>query len=192
MFLNLIVGTLSLTNTNGGSFRYDRLKLYPWLCYSPGEDGAFCLSCALFGDRFAGKGQKIQKLFSHPFNYWNNATYTFKRHSVHGTGGEMSLHACTFPILTSMPSQMSGAAQPIKVIIDSGIRKEVEENRKKLAPIVDSVLFSGHIGLSLRGHRDDDKYHPEVGSYSTGGVGNFVESACKINSRSTKEFNFIC
>jgi hypothetical protein len=30
--------------------------------------------------------------------------------------------------------------------------------------------------LPLRGHRDDAKYHPEVGSYSTGGVGNFVES----------------
>ena len=26
------------------------------------------------------------------------------------------------------------------------------------------------------GHRDDAKYHPEVGNYSTGGVGNFVES----------------
>ena len=27
----------------------------------------------------------------------------------------------------------------------------------------------------MRGHRDDSKYHPQVGSYSQGGVGNFVE-----------------
>ena len=115
-------------------------------------------------------------MFTHPSNYWNNAAYTFERHAGHGTGGEMGLHACTFPILTSLLSQMSGTAQPIEVIIDSGIRKEVEENRKKLAPIVDSVLFCGRLGLPLRGHRDDAKYHPEVSSYSTGGVGNFVES----------------
>ena len=30
--------------------------------------------------------------------------------------------------------------------------------------------------MALRGHRDDRKYHPPVGEYSTGsGVGNFVE-----------------
>ena len=33
----------SFPKTNGRSFRYDWLKSYPWLCYSPGEDGAFCL-----------------------------------------------------------------------------------------------------------------------------------------------------
>ena len=87
----------------------------------------------------------------------------------------MGLHACTFPILTSLLLQMSGAAQPIEIIIDSVIKKEVEENRKKLAPIVDSVLFCSRLGLPLRGHRDDAKYHPEVGSYSSGGVGNFVK-----------------
>jgi hypothetical protein len=38
---------------------------------------------------------------------------------------------------------------------------------KKLAPIADSVIFCGHLGLPPRGHHDG-KYHPEVGSYSTG------------------------
>ncbi|XP_046854203.1 52 kDa repressor of the inhibitor of the protein kinase-like [Xenia sp. Carnegie-2017] len=39
------------------------------------------------------------------------------------------------------------------------------------------VLFGHRFpGLPLRGHRDDAKYHPEVGQYSTGGVGNFVET----------------
>ena len=33
----------------------------------------------------------------------------------------------------------------------------------------------GRLGLPFRGHRDDSKYHPKVGEYSTGGVGNFVE-----------------
>ena len=99
-----------------------------------------------------------------------------KHHAGQGLGGEMGLHACTFPILTSLLSQMSGKAQPIEVILDTNLKKEIEENRKKLGSIVDSVLFCGRLGLPLRGHRDDAKYHPEVGSYSTGGVGNFVEA----------------
>ena len=161
---------------NGRSFRYDWLKLYPWLCYSPCRDGAYCLSRVLFGDRFPGKAGKIYNLFSEPLTYWNNAAYTFKRHAGHGTGGEMGLHGCTFPILTNLLTQISGTAQPIEVVLDSHLKKEVEENRRKLAPIIDSVLFCGRLGLPLRGHRDDAKYHPEIGCYSTGGVGNFVES----------------
>ena len=33
----------------------------------------------------------------------------------------------------------------------------------------------GRLGLLFCGHHDDSKYHPKVGEYSTGGVGNFVE-----------------
>ena len=36
-------------------------------------------------------------------------------------------------------------------------------------------LLLGRFGLPFRGHRDDSKYHPKVGEYSTGGIGNFVE-----------------
>ena len=127
--------------TNGRSFRYDWLKLYLWLCYSPCRDGAYYLSCVLFGDRFPGKAGKIHKLFSESLTYCNGAAYNFKCHAGHGTRGEMGLHGCTFPILTSLLTQISGAAQPIEVILDSQLKKEVEENRRKLAPIIDSVIF---------------------------------------------------
>ena len=33
----------------------------------------------------------------------------------------------------------------------------------------------GRLGSPFRGHRNDSKYHPKVGEYSTGGVGKFVE-----------------
>ena len=38
----------------------------------------------------------------------------------------------------------------------------------------DTIKLCGHLGLSLLGHQDDSKY-PEVGYYSQGGVGNFVQ-----------------
>ena len=118
--------------------------------YCPFGDGAYCLSCALFGDCFPGKAEKIHKLFSEPLTYWNSAAFNFKCHAGHGTEGEMGLHGCTFPILTSLLMQISGAAQPTKVILlDSQFKKEVEENRRKLAPIIDSVIFCGRLGFVM-------------------------------------------
>ena len=51
----------------------------------------------------------------------------------------------------------------------------IVENRKKLIPVTDTIKLCGRLGLSLRGHRDDSIYHPVVGCYSAGGIGNFVE-----------------
>lgn len=162
--------------TKGRSFRYEWLELYPWLHYSPSKDGAFCLACVLFGDRFPIKASKIRKLFSEPLCRWNDAAFTFKSHTGHGTGGEMGLHSSTYPFFKSFISQVSGIAKPIEVLVNESIRKEIAENRKKLAPIIDTAIFCGRLGLPLRGHRDDAKYHPEVGHYSKGSVGNFVEA----------------
>ncbi len=64
-------------------------------------DSAFCLSCVLSGDIFSGKASKINRLFSAPLCCWNDAVFTFKKHAGHGTGGEMGLHASTFPMLTA-------------------------------------------------------------------------------------------
>ena len=83
MFLNQTSHYFSKTNCR--SFRYTWLEEFPWLCYSPTEDGAYCLPCALFGDRFRTKSANISKLFSKPLNRWN-AIYSFKRHAGVGTG----------------------------------------------------------------------------------------------------------
>ena len=161
--------------TNGRSFRYQWLEMYSWLCCSPSLDGGFCLACVLFGDHFPKKCGKIVKLFSQPLRRWNDAASVLKHHAGHGTGSDMGLHGCTFPVFTAFVSNMSGATQPIEVIIDDAVKKEIEANRAKLASISDTVLLCGRLGLAFRGHLDDSQYHPEVGNYSTGGVGKFVE-----------------
>ncbi|XP_028406782.1 52 kDa repressor of the inhibitor of the protein kinase-like [Dendronephthya gigantea] len=148
--------------TNGRSFRYNWLELYPRLCYSPSLDGAFCLSCVLFRETFSGKASKISRLFSEPLRHWNDAAFTFKKHAGHGKGGEMGLHASTSPMLTAILAQISGAAEPIEIVLDKNLKKEIEENRSKLASIADAVLLCGRLGLPLRGHWDDSKYHPET------------------------------
>ena len=32
-------------------FKYSWLEQYPWICYSPIEDGAYCLYCVLFANK---------------------------------------------------------------------------------------------------------------------------------------------
>jgi hypothetical protein len=55
-------------NKDGRKFRFDWLKLFPWLSYSQKEDGVFCVNCVLFG--FECKGlhntSKLNQLFTSP------------------------------------------------------------------------------------------------------------------------------
>ena len=54
--------------------------------------------------------------------------------------------------------------------------KELNKVKKILPSIIDSVILCGHLGIPLRGHRDDKRYHPEPGEYSKeAGLGNFLE-----------------
>ncbi|XP_046864844.1 uncharacterized protein LOC124459430 [Xenia sp. Carnegie-2017] len=93
-----------------------------------GDDGAFCLSCVLFGHRFPGKASKITNLFSKPVSRWNDAAFTFKRHDE----GEVGLHAQTNPILFALRAQMSGSAQPIELMLERNLKKEIDQNKYKL------------------------------------------------------------
>ena len=70
---------------------------------------------------------------------------------------------------------MKGFVEEIDLMIDRNCKKEVEGNRKRLAPIIVTVILLVELGLVLRGHRDDSQFHPNVGEYPSGGVGNFVE-----------------
>ena len=59
--------------------------------------------------------------------------------------------------------------------LDRQFKFEVSENRKILRSIIDTIIFLERQDLALRGHRDDSQYHLDVGEYSTGSVGNFIE-----------------
>ena len=72
-------------------------------------------------------------------------------------------------------SQIKGSSHEINLLCDRKYKHEVEENRKILVSINDTIVTLGRLGLPFRGHPDDSKYHPKEGKYSSGGVGNFVE-----------------
>ena len=76
-----------LSEKNKRTFKYEWLDLFPWVCYLALEDGAYCLSCVLFGHRVPGKSSRITKLVSSPVLL----LLYFKRHAGNNTGGEMEL-----------------------------------------------------------------------------------------------------
>ncbi|XP_057307639.1 52 kDa repressor of the inhibitor of the protein kinase-like [Hydractinia symbiolongicarpus] len=156
---------------SGRSFRHEWLKTFLWLKYSPTLDGAFCLPCILFGHKVANKTSKLQKLLSQPFRHWPAAKNFFKQHETSKNG----LHIQTSLTFSAFVKNFLGQTQPISVIIDSNYKKQVADNRKFLTPIVDTIILCGRVCIPLRGHRDDSKYHPEVGNFSTGSTGNFID-----------------
>ena len=67
-------------NVNGRSFQHTWIDKFPWLTYSKMFDGAFCLPCVLFGYNFSSECTTLERLFSKPLNYGNDASAYFKKH----------------------------------------------------------------------------------------------------------------
>ena len=58
-------------------FLHRWFKLFPWLCYSLVEDGAYCLPCLLFARK---KNTAAKSFILKPFKHWPDGMGAFKRH----------------------------------------------------------------------------------------------------------------
>ena len=58
-------------------FCTDGLNVFPWLCYSLVEDGAYCLPCLLFAGK---KNTAVKSFISKPFKHLPDGMGAFKRH----------------------------------------------------------------------------------------------------------------
>lgn len=166
--------------SRGRAFQPAWFNRFPWLCYSQKLDGAFCLYCVLFGCNFPGKNEKLKRIFTEPFSYWNDAVGFFEMHefgknNCKKTRLNNGLHMLTSDVYSSFMSEISGKSEPISVTLDKTEKSIISDNRTFLTPIIDTIIFCGRKGIPLRGHLDDSKYHVKPGEYSNAGAGNFVE-----------------
>jgi len=153
-------------------FRFDWLTKYDWLRYSPICDGGFCLPCTLFFNKAPKKLQKQLNLVSKPVVASNESTSIFNRHQSARDG----LHAFCLHAFQVFSSRFTGKSLSVDTLVNNLRLQKVSKNRAVLEPIIDTVILCGHLGLPLRGHRDDSKFYPEPGCYSQNpGVGNFIE-----------------
>lgn len=94
----------------------------------------------------------------------NNSVNSFHRH-VNSPNG---LHAQCLKDMKSFMLRFEGKILPV----NTQTVKEISKAKKILPSIIDSIILCGHLGIPLRGHRDDSCYHPKAGDYSiNSGVG---------------------
>ena len=55
-------------------FSYKWFSRWSWLCYAKLYDGAFCLSCVLFGYETGHNGTKLINLFKEPLINWQSVS----------------------------------------------------------------------------------------------------------------------
>ena len=72
--------------------------------------------------------------------------------------------------------ELSGKQEPVNMPATKPTQKKCERNKNVLLSIIDTRKTIGRMGIALRGHWDNSKYHPDVGEPSGhGGLGNFLE-----------------
>lgn len=137
-------------NGHSRSFRIEWIDKYNWLAYSHLSKGAFCKVCVLFGPKVGGiGGQRLGILKETPLIKYKDALYDLKKHS------EREYHKTAILRSFEFIKCFEGRQQTVEVQLDDQLNKTVEENKKKLIPIIKTIIFCGRYNIPLRGHRDD-------------------------------------
>jgi hypothetical protein len=132
-------------------FQMQWLNQNPWLVYSPHACGALCKYCCLFArDHEAGKGghQGLGAFVVKPFVKWATAKESFKRHS------DTEYHKTCVSLAEHFVSVMKDSCLNIVLNLDSSLRKQAEENRRRLVPFIETIIFCGRQEIALRGTDD--------------------------------------
>lgn len=130
-------------------FQYSWFGRWKWLLYSKRFDGAFCKFCVLFSANYGGVGhQPLGKLAKTAFSNWKDAIENFNKHQETEYHKKAVLHAQNRKAISEH------RMEPVVLALDSALKKQIIENRSRLTPIIETILFCGRQGLALRGHRD--------------------------------------
>ncbi|XP_029348101.1 uncharacterized protein LOC103308364, partial [Acyrthosiphon pisum] len=146
---------------------------YPWLVYSPYKGGLFCKYCVLF----AVKGGKDKNV---TLNKFVNSPLT-KFAKIMGADGDFSVHSNhlyhknAVQVALDFLNTYKNPQTEIVNVLNSNRMKTVAENRERLRPIIESILFLGRQNIALRGHRDQGILNTSTTTSSVINEGNFRE-----------------
>ncbi|KAJ8893626.1 hypothetical protein PR048_006226 [Dryococelus australis] len=125
------------------SFQRNWLEMYEWLAYSKKVSGGLCKRYILFGRCEGGTNNvKLGKLVVTPLNTYKKAVETLKHHaSTDYRKGNMI------------------ASHNFLMVMDG--KYDDKTGKKKLFPIIKTIIFYGASNIPLRGHRDDGDLQTE-------------------------------
>ena len=116
--------------------------------------GVVCIPCALFSSEESsnnrGKVTAMQSFVTSPFVNYKKIHDKLKAHLCTKYQDMCQTQADAF-----LKCQIAKTQDDILKQLDVKRRETVIENRKRLLPILKTVILCGRHGLSLRGHRDN-------------------------------------
>lgn len=124
-------------------FRYEWFQQFEWLAYSSKLKGALCKYCVIFRP-VVNRG--VQGAFIvKPFIKYNDFMASAKAHQSSDWHKQSTIKAHNFM------RSIEGKVLPVNEQVSSAERELVETNRKKLFPIISTIIFCGTHDLPLRG-----------------------------------------
>ena len=133
-------------------FQISWFSKYPWLtCSSRSENGGYCAYCLAFSSSVR-VGGNLGALVQSPLVKFKKALETLASHEK----TEYHKNACTR--MVSFLEFMSGKRQGIAVQLSTSHAAQIQRNREVLRSIIATVEVCEHQGITLRGHRDDNKH----------------------------------
>ena len=118
-----------------------------WLAYSRHLKGAFCKFCVLFPQKVSRGVQGVQDSFiATPFTRYKHFHSYAKEHTK--SSWHQGSHGDATNFLSIYERKQVSVVQKLSDVY----RKTIEDNRRKLYPIVSTIVFCGTHDLSLHGH----------------------------------------
>ena len=123
------------------------MQLYPWLAYSEYTSGGFCTPCVLFAtlkQRGAEPGMLVQR----PLVSFSKALEVLSKHANRDfyKAAVVRAHAFMQVMSNNMPD--------IRCRMNQALMNRIATNRRKLASIIDTIVFCGRQNVALCGHHD--------------------------------------
>lgn len=134
-------------------------KKYPWIRYSPSQDGIFCSACFCFSYHTQAYPEFVIK----PFDDWKNACGgergSLNRHDKAET------HLCAMVKAQDYLQVCDQQKKSITQHISQAYAQKIENNRKSLLSILDVIISLAKRGVPLRGkwnkakHEEDSNFN---------------------------------
>jgi hypothetical protein len=82
------------------------------------------------------------------FDNWKDAVEEFDRHA------NTEYHKTCVLKADNLMAVSSKKQDSVDMQVITGLKSQIAENRRRLTPIIETIIFCGRQGLALRGHRD--------------------------------------
>lgn len=162
------------------AFRVEWMQKYNWMVYSKTLKGALCKYCVVFKPAVhrGFQGAFIKK----EFTKYKDLNECAKSHEKSDWHKNSVVQASDFIKI------MSGKASTVIERLNTQDRELVENNRKKLVPIISSILFCGMHDIALRGKESHEGNFEDLIKFRVESGDKILEehlSSCNKNAKYT-------